>query len=173
MAPTYTCLCIQRLYTKIQPNRRSRTLQTVRVKSWLFDFQPFSGANLRHFQKATKVFSRPLIIFNFSGVLLSSLFSKNPSKYLKTAILPLKPMKGPKIDIFKEIAILRHFEWFLEKSEQSRPQLFFNFRWGQLSSLFSTNHCKCLKIAISLKSINFQHFEFTKCAGQARKFTQM
>ena len=42
-------------------------------------------------------------------------FSKNPCKCLKTAILPLKPT------IFQEIAILRHLEWFLEKSEESRP----------------------------------------------------
>ena len=41
---------------------------------------------------------------------------KNPSMYLKTAILPIKLQKGLKVDIFKEIALLRHLEWFLEKN---------------------------------------------------------
>ena len=80
--------------------------------------------------------SRPPLFFNFRGGLLSSIFPKKSSKCLKTAILPLKPQKGLKVDIFKEIAILRHLEWFLEKMEESRPPLFFNFRGGLLSSFF-------------------------------------
>ena len=31
--------------------------------------------------------------------------------------------KTPKVDIFKEIAILRHLERILEKSEEKRPPL--------------------------------------------------
>ena len=52
--------------------------------------------------------SRPLLFFNFRGGLLSSIFPKNSSKCLKTAILPLKPITGLKVDIFKEIVILSH-----------------------------------------------------------------
>ena len=63
---------------------------------------------------------KPPLFFNFRGGLLSSLFSKNPSKCLKTAIFPLKPPKGLKLT---EIAGLRHFKGFFEKSEESRPPL--------------------------------------------------
>jgi len=45
------------------------------------------------------------------------------SKLLKTAILHLKLRIGLKVDILLEIAILRHLEGFLEKSEESRPPL--------------------------------------------------
>ena len=62
--------------------------------------------------------SRPPLFFNFRGGLLSSLLSKNPSKCLKTSIIPLKPQKGPKPT---EIAVLRDFEVF-----------FYNFSLGCL-----------------------------------------
>ena len=61
--------------------------------------------------------SRPPLFFNFKGGPLSSIFSQNHSKCLKMAIY------GLKVDIFKEIAILRHLEWFLEKMSESRPPL--------------------------------------------------
>ena len=34
---------------------------------------------------------------------------------------------------------------------ESRPPLFFNFNGGLLSSIFSKNHSKCLKLQFSLK----------------------
>ena len=55
------------------------------------------------------------IIFQFWRGLLSSLFSKNPSKCLKTAIFPQKLPKGLKT---AEIAVLRHLEGFFDKSEE-------------------------------------------------------
>ena len=86
--------------------------------------------------------SRPPLKFKNNGGLLSSIFSKNHSRGLKMAIY------GLKVDIFKEIAILRHLECFFEKMAESRPPLFFNFRGGLLSSIFSKNHSKGLKTEI-------------------------
>ena len=60
--------------------------------------------------------SRPPSFFNFRGGLLSSLFLKG-----------LKPT---------EIADLRHFEGFFEKSEESRPPLKFKNNGGLLSIVF-------------------------------------
>ena len=64
--------------------------------------------------------SKPLLFFNFRGGLLSSLFSKNPFKCLKTAIsVSFRPFRG-----FRgKIAVLRHLEGFFEKSEENRPPL--------------------------------------------------
>ena len=93
-------------------------------------------AVLRHlewfFEKMKE--SRPPLFFNFKGGLLSSIFSKNHSKCLKMAIY------GLKVDIFKENAILRHLEWFLEKMEESRPPLKLKNNRGLLSSIFSKSH---------------------------------
>ena len=58
---------------------------------------------------------------------------------------------GLKVDIFKEIAILRHLEWFLEKMEESRPPLKLKNNGGLLSAIFSKNHSKGLKMTILLK----------------------
>ena len=66
-------------------------------------------AVLRHlegfFEKSEE--SRPPLKLKNNGGLLSPIFSKNHSKCLKTAILPLKLQKGLKVDIFKENC---HFE---------------------------------------------------------------
>ena len=107
---------------------------------------------------------RPPLFFNFRGGLLSSLFwkkcqkvhphyfsslegvyflhifSKNSSKCFKTAILPLKPTT---IDFLKEIAILRHLEWFLEKSKEIIPPLKLK---NKLESTFCHFVCYCLLI---------------------------
>ena len=72
--------------------------------------------------------SRPPLFFNFRGGLLSY-----HSKCLKTAIFPLKPLKGLKP---KEIEVLRHFEGFFEKSEESRPPLKLKNNGGLLSDIF-------------------------------------
>ena len=80
--------------------------------------------------------SRPPLFFNFRGGLLSSLFSKNPSKCLKTAIFPQKLPKGLKT---AEIAVLRHLEGFFDKSdksEESRPPLKLKNNGGLLSITF-------------------------------------
>ena len=70
-------------------------------------FSPFVGfrgkiAVLRHlewfFEKMSE--SRPPLFFNFNEGLLSSIFSKNPSKCLESAIFPLKLQKLLKVDIF-------------------------------------------------------------------------
>ena len=57
-----------------------------------------------------------------------------------------------------KIAVLRHLEWFLVKSEESRPPLKWPILGGLLSSLFSKNPSKCVKKAISLKISTFSHF---------------
>ena len=80
-----------------------------------------------------KDYRRPPLFFNFRGGLLSSLFSKNPSKFLKIAIFPLKPQEGLKPT---EIAVLRHFEGFVEKSEESRPPEKLKNNGGPLSMIF-------------------------------------
>ena len=67
-------------------------------------------------------------------------FSKNPCKCLKTAILPLKPT------IFQEVAILSGF-W--KKVKKVDPPKIGHFRGGLLSAIFSKNHSKSLKMAIS------------------------
>ena len=72
------------------------------------------------------------------------------------AILPQKLQKGLKVDIFKEIAILRHLECFLGKSEENRPHLQLKNNRGLLSDIFSKNHSKGLKMAISLKISTFR-----------------
>ena len=73
------------------------------------------------------------IFSNFRGGLLSSLLSKNPSKCLKTAIsVGLRPVGG----FGGKIAVLRHLEGFLEKSEESRPPLKFKNNGGLLSIIF-------------------------------------
>ena len=77
--------------------------------------------------------SIPPLFFNFRGGLLSPLFSKNPSKCLKTAIFPQKLPKGLKT---AEIAVLRHLEGFFEKSEESRPPLKLKNNGGLLSITF-------------------------------------
>ena len=77
--------------------------------------------------------SRPPLFFNFRGGLLSSLFSKNPLKCLKTAIsVSFRPFGG-----FRgKIAVLRHLEGFFEKSEESRPPLKLKNNGGLLSIIF-------------------------------------
>ena len=44
------------------------------------------------------------------------------------------------MDFRGKIAVLRHLEWFLVKSEESRPPLKWPILGGLLSSLFSKNH---------------------------------
>ena len=106
--------------------------------SKLSSFSPFLGfrgkiAFLRplewFFEKMAE--SGPPLFFNFKGGPLSSIFSINHSKCLKMTIY------GLKVDIFKEIAILRHLEWFLEKMEESRPPLKLKNNGGLLSAIFS------------------------------------
>ena len=67
------------------------------------------------------------------GGLLSSIFSKNPLKCLKTAIsVSFRPFGG-----FRgKIAVLRHLEGFFEKSEESRPPLKLKNNGGLLSDIF-------------------------------------
>ena len=48
---------------------------------------------------------------------------------------------------------LRHLEWFFEKIAESRPPL---FRGGLLSSIFSKNHSKCLKLNLAFLDLDFQ-----------------
>ena len=81
----------------------------------------------------------------------SEMCIRDSSKCLKTAILPLKLKNGLKVEFFEEIAILRHLEWILEKSEESRPPLKLKNNGGLLSDIFSKNHSRCFKMAISLK----------------------
>ena len=88
--------------------------------------------------------SRPPLFFNFKGGPLSSIFSINHSKGLKMGIY------GLKVDIFKEIAILRHLEWFLEKMSESRPPPKLKNN-GVILLPFSKNHSKGLKMTILLK----------------------
>ena len=52
------------------------------------------------------------------------------------------------VDFRGKIAFLRPLEWFFEKMAESGPPLFSNFKGGPLSSIFSINHSKCLKMAI-------------------------
>ena len=54
----------------------------------------------------------PPKIGHFRGGLLSSLLAKNPSKCLKTAILPLKPTK---VDFLKRNCNLEAFRVFFGK----------------------------------------------------------
>ena len=65
--------------------------------------------------------------------MLEGFFSNNPSKCLKIAIFPLKPQEGLKPT---EIAVLRHFEGFVEKSEESRPPEKLKNNGGLLSMIF-------------------------------------
>jgi len=46
--------------------------------------------------------------------------------------------------------------FFLEKSEESRPPLKLKNDGGLLSGIFSKNHYKCLKMAISIKFSDFR-----------------
>ena len=58
----------------------------------------------------------------------------------------------------KEIVILRHLEWFFEKSEESRPHQNWPFKGGLLSSLFSKNPLSASKWQFLLKISTFGHF---------------
>ena len=95
------------------------------VDDWLKQGYNIEGATKTYFGNEASLEkseeSRPPLKLKNNGGLLSSLFSKKPTKCLKTAILHLKPIKGLKVDIFKELVNLRHLEWFLGKSEESRP----------------------------------------------------
>ena len=72
-------------------------------KSDFWKFLHYVWAPLQNvsFERIRKMLEwRPPLFFNFRRSLHSSLFSINPSKCLITAILPLKPIKGLKVDIF-------------------------------------------------------------------------
>ena len=62
---------------------------------------------------------------------------KNLLRPSKLQFYPLKPSKWLEVDIFQQIAVLRHLEWFLEKIEESRPPLKLKNNGGLLSSIFS------------------------------------
>ena len=47
-----------------------------------------------------------------------------------------KTQRQLKVDNFKEIAVLRHLEEFLEESEESRPPLKLKNNWGLHSDIF-------------------------------------
>ena len=59
-----------------------------------------------------------MLFFNFREGLLSSLFSKNPSKCLKSAMLPLKPPKYQPLAFWGVSEVKLQF-WGTEKKEKS------------------------------------------------------
>ena len=61
---------------------------------------------------------------------------KNPLRPSKLQFYPLKPSKLLEVDVFQKIAVLRHLEWLLEKSEESRPPLKLKKNVGLLSAIF-------------------------------------
>ena len=71
------------------------------------------------------------------GVYFLHFCPKNPLRPSKLQFYPLKPSKWLEVDIFQQIAVLRHLEWFLEKIEESRPPLKLKNNGGLLSAIFS------------------------------------
>ena len=70
------------------------------------------------------------------GVYFLHFCPKNPLRPSKLQFYPLKPSKWLEVDIFQQIAVLRHLEWFLEKIEESRPPLKLKNNGGLLSNIF-------------------------------------
>ena len=72
---------------------------------------PQNGNFFKIFRLQKTAYSSETKGVQFWGIYLLPFFQKTPPS----------ASKPTKIDFFKEIAILRHLEWFLEKNEENSP----------------------------------------------------